>query len=73
MTPPSSIAQISSGGGTFPQWSPDGRQLFFESTDNRILVADIAVKGDSLTASKPRVWNVTFLLNFADELRRRIP
>ena len=103
--------QISSGSGMFPQWSPDGRRLFFETTENRIMVADILVKGASLAASKPRPWidlhlmdiggarnyavmadgkhlvivprleqaqkngtpHVTFLFNFFDELKRRIP
>ena len=93
-------------------WSRDGRQLFFETPDNRIMVADCAAKGDSLEVGTPRLWSprriapvnpyvnyslhpdgkrflvcptvegsgesasgvhATFLLNFTDELRRRIP
>ena len=104
--------QISRGGGDFPQWSSDGRRLFFETPDNRILVSEIAVQGASLSATKPRPWmdrqlveltgaarnyavmadgkhlviiprpeqaekkgrpHVTFLLNFFDELKRRLP
>ncbi len=104
--------QISSGGGDFPQWSSDGRRLFFETPDNRILVSEIAVQGASLSATKPRPWmdrqlvnltgaarnyavmadgkhlviiprseqaeknstpHVTFLFNFFDELKRRLP
>ena len=48
---------VSSGGGTYPIWSRDGRQLFYESLDNRIMVADCAVHGDSFEAGKPRVWS----------------
>ena len=103
--------QVSSGGGQVPVWSPDGRNLFFETLDNRIVEAGYTVKGDTFVASKPRLWSdqrlyaptadqnfdlfpdgsriaavipltteqgggsvhVTFLLNFFDELRRRVP
>ena len=105
--------QISTGGGSYSFWSRDGRELLFEALDNRIMVADYIVKGDSFMAGKPRVWSdtqirpaavlsppldlapdgkrlailprdapaeaqrgsvhVTFLLNFFDELRRRVP
>src|SRR5579863_3367830 len=99
-------------GGQVPVWSQDGRNLFFETLDNRIAVAGYTVKGDTFLASKPVIWSdkqiyaptsdanldvapdgrkiaammpqqatgesdgavhVTFLLNFFDELRRRVP
>jgi Tol biopolymer transport system component len=106
--------QISTGGGTRPIWSRDGRELFYQSLDNRIMVATYTAKADSFAADKPRPWsntqtlnpgpgvqwstdlapdgqrfavfptpeaaseqkgpvNVTMLLNFFDELRRRVP
>ncbi len=101
--------QVSSGGGQIPVWSRDGKNLFYETLDNRIEVAAYTVKGDTFAASKPRVWSdkqlyaptsdqnfdlfadgsrvaavlpqqstdetvhVAFLLNFFDELRRRVP
>jgi serine/threonine-protein kinase len=102
--------QISSGGGYIPMWSRNGRELFYETLDNRIMVADYTVSGDSFIAGKPRSWSnmqllapgrthadlapdgkrfvvfpmpatagdekgspYTFLLNFFDEVRRRIP
>jgi serine/threonine-protein kinase len=103
--------QISTGGGLYPVWCNNGRELFYESADNRIMVVDYAVNGDSFLPGKPRLWSetqlfysgssnlalapdgkrfavfpmpeaagpdkgsvhVTFLLNFLDELRRRIP
>jgi serine/threonine-protein kinase len=110
---PGSKSQISTGGGMFPTWSRNGRELFFYTPlDRRIRVADYAVKGDSFMAGKPRVWSqkslmiarvgspfdlapdgkrfavalypdgtsepkpitrLTVLLNFFDELRRRVP
>jgi Tol biopolymer transport system component/predicted Ser/Thr protein kinase len=49
--------QISNSGGTYPMWSHNGHELFFETFDNRIMVAAFTVKGDSFVADKPRVWS----------------
>ena len=38
-------------------WSPDARQLYYESGDNRIMVVDCSIRGDSFEASKARVWS----------------
>jgi hypothetical protein len=103
--------QISTGGGLYAFWSNNGRELFYETTDNRIMVVDYTVNSDSFVPGKPRPWSdrqlfyagsphldlapdgkrfavlalpetppgekgsvhVTMLLNFFDELRRRIP
>jgi Tol biopolymer transport system component/predicted Ser/Thr protein kinase len=106
--------QISNGGGSHPIWSRDGRELFYETLDNRIMAATYTAKGDSFAVDKPRLWSntqimdlfgtqiwnldlspdgkrfvviprpeataeqkgsvhVTVLLNFFDELRRRVP
>lgn len=104
-------AQISNGGGLYGLWSGNGHELFYETGDNRIMVTDYKVEGDSFLPGKPRVWydqplffagtanlallpdgkrfavlalpdtalgekgtvHVTMLLNFLDELKRRIP
>jgi Tol biopolymer transport system component len=103
--------QISIGGGRFPLWSRDGRQLFFQTTDQRVIVVDYSTTRDSFAVGKPRQWaktllmdtgaysnydlapdgkriaatvekaeissqkttQLTVLLNFFDELRRRVP
>jgi serine/threonine-protein kinase len=103
--------QISSGGGAYPFWSKNGRKLFYETTDHRIMVVDYTMSGDSFRPGKPRLWSdtqiffpgasnldlapdgkrfailalpeapsgekgsvhITMLLNFFDELKRRIP
>jgi len=102
--------QISTGGGLHPIWSRDGRELFYETPDNRIMAATYTAKGDSFAPDRPRLWSntqimdlfgtgisnldlspdgkrfaviptaeqkgsvhVTVLLNFFDELRRRVP
>jgi serine/threonine-protein kinase len=103
--------QISSGGGLYALWSNNGRKPFYESLDNKIMVVDYAVQGDSFVAGKPVQWSdkqifftgtrnldlapdgkrfavfmlpesepgakgsvhVTMLLNFFDELKRKMP
>jgi len=106
--------QISSGNGADrnPMWSPNAKELFYESDDNRIMVVDYTTSGEAFQAGKPRLWadyrtmgtpaaydvtlapdgkrfvvlapvqtttegsgpvHATFLLNFFDELRRRVP
>ena len=42
--------QISIGGGTLPIWSRNGRELFFQNLDNRIMVTDYEVKNESFMA-----------------------
>ncbi|HMC62122.1 MAG TPA: hypothetical protein VKJ01_23205, partial [Candidatus Solibacter sp.] len=108
--------QVSTGGGVYPVWSPNGRELFYRDPNNAnalIMVADYtAPAGGAFASAKPRVWSprpirgvghsltfamapdgkhfavfplpeaaaedkapghVTFLLNFLDELRRKVP
>ena len=103
--------QISTGGGLWGIWSNSGRELFYETLDNRIMVMDYTVNGETFAPGKPRLWSekqsfyaggmnlalapdgkrfavfgipevagpekgsvhLTFLENFVDELRRRIP
>jgi serine/threonine-protein kinase len=49
--------QISTGGGRFPLWSHDGRELFFATLDRRVMAVSYTAKGDSFVADKPRVWS----------------
>jgi serine/threonine protein kinase len=103
--------KISTGGGFYAFWSNNGRELFYETTDERIMSVNYKVEADSFVAGKPRLWSgaqlffigssnldlapdgkrfvvfsapespagqkssvqVTMLLNFFDELKRRIP
>jgi serine/threonine-protein kinase len=62
--------QISNSGGTMPVWSPNGHELFYRTEDQRIMVANYTVKGQSFVTDKPRVWfekelaNVGMAVNF---------
>jgi Tol biopolymer transport system component len=100
---------VSTGGGGYPIWSRNGRELFFLSPDWRIMVASYTASGGVFVPGKPRIWSdkrllrsptqnydlapdgkrfavvlaadgtaetltqLTVLLNFFDELRRRFP
>jgi hypothetical protein len=55
--------QISSAGASYPMWSRSGHELFFESLDDRIMVAGYTVQGDSFFADKPRLWSEKALAN----------
>jgi eukaryotic-like serine/threonine-protein kinase len=55
--------QISNGGGIYPLWSRGGRELFFRTDDNHIMVAAYTVKGDSFVADKARVWSEKRIAN----------
>jgi len=52
--------QISTGGGGFPVWSRDGRELLFETPDFGVMVVSYTsihkTGGDSFMAEKPRAW-----------------
>jgi hypothetical protein len=44
-------------------WSLSGSELFFESSDNRIMVAGYTVQGDAFVPYKPRLWSEKTLVN----------
>ncbi len=49
--------QISDSGGSYPEWSRNGRELFFRTADNQIAVAAYTAKGHSFVSFKPRLWS----------------
>ena len=54
---------VSNSSGLLPVWSSKGRELFFRTLDNQIMVAAYTVKGDSFAPDKPRVWSEKRLAN----------
>ena len=60
--------QISTGGGVFPVWSRGapvtGRELLFETLDQRVMAVGYSVEGETFAAGKPRVWTEARLRNF---------
>ena len=46
--------RISAGGGEFPEWSPDGRELFYLSPDLKLMQVSLKRGPDSIEPSAPR-------------------
>jgi len=44
--------EVSTGGGVLPRWRRDGRELFYVSTDNKIMSAEVTEQGSSLLIGK---------------------
>jgi serine/threonine-protein kinase len=106
--------QISSGGGNYPKWSPNGKELFYQTADRKmIMVTTYTASSDIFRFDKPRPWSpvpffapdianassfdihpdgnrfailkpvgkdqspdrnkVSFIFNFFDELRGKLP
>ncbi len=56
--------QVSKGGGQQPQWRRDGKELFYLSLDNTLMVIEIGPRNTDFTFSPPRALfatNVTSL------------
>jgi serine/threonine protein kinase/Tol biopolymer transport system component len=50
--------QISTGGGLFPKWSHNGKELFYRATtDGKIMEVTYTVFADSFHADKPQIWS----------------
>ena len=54
---PGGKSQVSNAGGKLPVWSRNGRELFFQSLDNRIMVADWEPTNESFVHGKPNLWS----------------
>ncbi len=46
--------RISTGGGQYPEWSPDGRELFYLSPDLKLMQVSLKRGPDSIEPSAPR-------------------
>jgi len=103
--------QISNSSGSRAFWSRNGRELFYRTEDQRIMVVNYTVKGEAFIPQRPRSWSdrrianiggaanldlapdgkrfivlipaevtdasesqrdVTLVMNFFDEVRRRV-
>ncbi|MBL8293498.1 MAG: serine/threonine-protein kinase [Bryobacterales bacterium] len=46
--------QISTAGGIFPEWSPDGRELYYVASEGKLLAVGLKLGVDSVTPSTPQ-------------------
>jgi hypothetical protein len=50
---PGDRTPISTGGGTYPQWSSDGHELFYVSPDNKLMAVKLQLGRNSVVPSAP--------------------
>jgi eukaryotic-like serine/threonine-protein kinase len=54
--------QVSTDGGTYPKWSPDGKELYFLNPAGEMMAAPITIAGTSLTPGTPvKLFNAQVL------------
>jgi serine/threonine-protein kinase len=58
--------QVSNAGGILPLWSRKGNALFYRTADQRIMMANYTVKGDSFIPQRPRLWYGKRIANVGD-------
>ena len=46
--------RISASGGTYPEWGPDGRELFYRSRDGKLMSVNLKPAGTTWEAAPPR-------------------
>lgn len=49
--------QVSTGGGTFPTWSPGGRELYYRISGDQVMAVPYTAEGGSFRAGTPRLWS----------------
>jgi Tol biopolymer transport system component len=49
--------QISTGGGGYPKWSRNGKEVFYRTQDNKIMAVTYTASGNSFSADKPQLWS----------------
>jgi hypothetical protein len=58
---PGGVQQISTGGGGYPKWSPNGKELFYLGGDwtaaRNIMVTTYTASSDTFRFDKPRPWS----------------
>jgi serine/threonine protein kinase len=51
---PRNKVRISTGGGQFPKWNSEGRELYYVSPDLKVMAVSLKTTGDVVAASAPR-------------------
>jgi len=45
--------QLSTGGGKYPRWRADGKELYFIAPDNKLMAVTVAASGSTFEAGRP--------------------
>lgn len=65
---PAGKRMVSDGGGSHPEWSRDGKQLYYLAADKRIIVVATHISHEQFTAGVPRAL---FQSGIVDDFRAR--
>ncbi|MDP2577906.1 MAG: hypothetical protein Q8W48_09370 [Candidatus Palauibacterales bacterium] len=75
--------KVSTGGGRWPNWSRDGTQIFYHSTDGMMMAAEIRTEPEfaddgrflMLKDEMAHAWppTVNVVLNWSEKLKQRVP
>jgi Tol biopolymer transport system component len=63
---PSEKFQVSNGGGAFPVWSRDGKELFFVGSDSKMMAVEVKTAGRKFEAGIPKALFATRLSELSD-------
>lgn len=50
---PNGTVHVSTGGGSAPRWSTDGKEIYFIAPDGKMMAVPIATAGSTITREKP--------------------
>ena len=59
---------VSNSGGLLPVWSPNGRELFYRTDDQRIMVVSYTVRDGEFVSDRPRIWSQVRLANWGNAM-----
>src|SRR6266478_849841 len=45
---------ISNGGGTYPRWRPDGKEIFYRGLSGTLMAAEVSIKGGGIEVGAVR-------------------
>ena len=65
---PGGVWQISAGGGSFPRWRADCKELYYLDPGNQLMAAAISAQGASITPGQPAAL---FTANVVRSTRRQ--
>jgi Tol biopolymer transport system component len=57
-TGPGGKRQISTGGGGFPRWRADGREIFYRALDGKLMAAEVSIKNGSVEPGAVRALGI---------------
>jgi Tol biopolymer transport system component len=60
---PGTRRQISAGGGRYPRWRADGKEIFYITQDGTLMAAEVSVKGTSVEVGPVRRLGIRVVQN----------